>query len=170
MLGQVASPRSSIATFKTKRRRFFMQWLVDLVGTKFYMSFREDCVSTQKRNPLGLPVWQTTSSWSSLNWKQLEVRRAWGEPSHVLDWLLLSFKDLLWATAEKGSSDNPEVGPWAKVWEEHPYWGICSPILQHQAAQITPGLGWLCDMWYWGDGSFVWMYDLNTINASAGSG
>lgn len=77
---------------------FFVQWLVDLAGTKIWHAF-QGRVSAQKRNLLGLPDWQTTPS--SLKWKQLEVRRGWGEASGVLGPHLLSFKDLLMATVEK---------------------------------------------------------------------
>lgn len=69
-----------------------------------------------------------------------------GEESHVFLPLLLSFKDLLMATAEKkGAQISSRGGPWAEVWEEHP-WGICSLNPQQRAAQMTHDLRWLCDV------------------------
>lgn len=76
---------------------FFMQCLVDLVGTKICHVF-QGTVNAQERNLLELPDWQTTPS--SLNWKRLEVGRGWDEASGVLGSHLLSLKDLLMATVE----------------------------------------------------------------------
>lgn len=78
-----------------------MQWLIDLVRTKILREFQgrlskyseeKSVVVTRlaKHIQLNFPELETVGGWKSLQ-----------EASHVLGPLLLSFKDLLMATAEE---------------------------------------------------------------------